>query len=32
MSGSSLPVVQFVHPGFEYHGREHVGARECLPE
>jgi hypothetical protein len=28
MSGSSLQVVQFVHPGFEYHSREHVGARD----
>lgn len=27
MSGSTLRVVQFVHPGFEYHRREHLGPR-----
>lgn len=27
MSSHQVQVVQFVHPGFEYHRREHVGAR-----
>jgi hypothetical protein len=27
MTGHGLQVVQFVHPGFEYHGSEYVGGR-----
>ena len=27
MTGDGLQVVQFVHPGFEYQGSEHVGGR-----
>lgn len=28
MTNQTLEVVQFVHPGFEYQGREHVGGRD----